>query len=213
MIAIDEAKGVSVAERMLTYIYAKIDYKIDIVRMPAKRAERESRQGNLDGELLRVKDFAKHKPLLLRVPTPVSSIDIQAFSHRDSKVLIENINSLSNYTLAYTRGRKYADPFKNIAKQDHALTSIKSLMQFIHLRRADIAIVDRFTALVALKTLKINDVEAVGPILEKRYVYHFLHKKHEKLVGLLNEVLIEMQQSGELEQLKKILEAEYLASL
>ena len=38
LIAIDEEKGSSVAEQMLSIVYAKIGYKIIIERMPAKRA-------------------------------------------------------------------------------------------------------------------------------------------------------------------------------
>jgi len=49
--------------------------------------------------------------------------------------------------------------------------------------------------------------------LQKNEIYHFLHEKHRDLIPKVEQVLSEMQSSGELERLRKQIVENYLAQL
>ena len=72
----------------------------------------------------------------------------------------------------------------------------------------------RFSGLAAVKRLGLKDrIRLLTPPLQKNEIYHFLHEKHRDLIPKVEQVLSEMQSSGELERLRKQIVESYLAKL
>ena len=63
---------------------------------------------------------------------------------------------------------------------------------------------------VALSKLGISGIQSLQPPLVKLSLYHYLHKKHEKLVAQVTKVFREMEEAGKIQQILAETEAELL---
>jgi len=188
------------SKEIVSQIYKRLGYDIIIDIYPAKRALKMSNSGLVDGELFRIKGLQQTYPNLRMVPTPLYELDALAISI-NLAVEVNNWQDLQPYKIGIMSGAEYA---KKGAKgmDTHPANNYKELFNMLERKRVDVIVCIKPACLFELKKLKINNINVLG-VVERMFVYHYLHRKHEKLVPLVDEQIIQMHKEGIIEKIVK----------
>ena len=68
-----------IGEFILTEAYKYLGIDLTFTTLPAQRALKLSESGEIDGETQRITVIEKSFPTLIRVPTPISYVDLSVF--------------------------------------------------------------------------------------------------------------------------------------
>jgi len=189
-------------DEILKAAYSKIGIPIEMVIMPGKRALKESSEGRADGEVHRIFKIGEVYPTLIRVPTPINYIEPSVFSKKyDFKVT--GCSGLKDYSIGIVRGVKHAELCTEGMSNVQVLFDSTKMMELLDVERIDIAITARINGLWLTKKMNMKSVHPLSPPLSRMSVYHYLHKKHKKLVPEIDKIFAEMKENGELETLRE----------
>jgi polar amino acid transport system substrate-binding protein len=79
--------------------------------------------------------------------------------------------------------------------------------------RRDVVIANRFTGLLVIKEMNLNQIEMLIPPVQVDPLYHYLHKKHNALVPQITGILRKMKQEGKFQEIYKKFEVSPLTNL
>lgn len=212
-VRIEGSAGQAIGGKLLYEIYKRAGIKITITPMPAKRALTEASAGRKDGEAVRIWSVGEKYPTLIRVPTPIYSIRTQAFAKKGNMFTLKDSNDLEKYNIVIVRGVQHTTNITRGLKKVQIISKMSLLMQFVQKGRAEIALTNRLSGLSLLKKYAISDVVAVGESLKELLLYHYLYKDHKHLVPKIDSIIKNMVDSGEMSDLRKKYENEYLNNL
>jgi hypothetical protein len=176
--------------------YAELGYDINYISVPLGRSLIEVNSGRLDGFLTRTDTITEEYPNLVKVP----------FSILQSKILLLanpkicgqcNISQLSN--IATIKGFKAFEYYMTKNDIELDLVQVVNFKQIFGMLRAG-----RVEGVV-LPLHDPNSLNLKGKwtqhILDTYSSYHYIHKKHLKLVPLLQEQFEILQKNGEMKRL------------
>jgi len=187
---------------LLKEIYKRANIPLKFIIMPGKRALIESSNGRVDGETHRIYSVAEKYQTLIRVPTPLTYFEPTAFSKK-SKPSVSGWSSLSDYgIIGMVRGMQYAKIGLSGVENIRIVTDSIQLMKMLDTGRIDIAVTTKFNGLYHISELNLPSIIALTPAIERHNVYHYLHKKHIKLIPKINAIIKSLKDSGELELLR-----------
>lgn len=63
--------------------------------------------------------------------------------------------------------------------------TLEQALQYVAKGRVDVAVLPKAETEYVLKQMKVQQVQAVQPALELLPMYHYIHQKHQALVGPL----------------------------
>ncbi len=212
-VRIDKSAGQAVGAKLIYEVYKRAGIEITITPMPAKRALIDASIGRKDGEAVRIWSVGEKYPTLIRVPTPIYSIRTQAFAKKGNMFTLKNSNDLEKYNIVIVRGVLHTTNITRGLKNVQMLSKMSLLMQFVQKGRAEIALTNRLSGLALLKEYAISDVVTVGEPLKELMLYHYLYKDHKHLVPKIDSIIKNMVDSGEMSDLRKKYENEYLNNL
>ncbi len=212
-VRIDESSDQTVGEKLLYEIYKRAGIKITITPMPAKRALIEASDGRKDGETVRIWSVGEKYPTLIRVPTPIYGIRTHGFAKKGNSFALRNSKDLEKHNIVIVRGVQHTTNITRGLKNLQILSKMSLLMQFVQKGRAEIALTGRLNGLSLLKEYAISDVVTVGEPLKELMLYHYLYKDHKHLVPKIDSIIKNMVDSGEMSDLRKKYENEYLNNL
>ena len=195
-----------ISVKVLSEAYRKLGYHLEIMYLPNVRALETSNAGFVDGEVSRIKGINIRFINLIPVSVAINYLEGFAFSKR-TDLNINNWESLRPYDLISVRVVKFVE--QNLTKRslDYAdVTFFTSAVNMLQFDRSDIAILPKLSGLQAIREAKASEVIPVGKALIKAQLYHYLHVKHEKLLPKVNSVLLEMHNSGRIQEIR----AEYI---
>lgn len=181
--------------------FRRIGIKLNIIHLPAERALRYSNSGKIDGELLRIKGIDKIYPNLIRIPEKIIDWEFIAFSNQKIS-LTNDWQSLSKYSITFLNGWKIYEI--NVPKSA-AITKVNSPKQLFSLllkNRAELALYDLWSGLYYIKQHKLKYVHPLLPPLAEKEMFIYLHRKHIKLIPLLENALIQIKKDGTYQKLK-----------
>jgi hypothetical protein len=175
---------------MFSTVYAKLGYRIEVVRLPERRSMYEAgHRMEVDGELARVKEAEALLPEHIRIPVPVVNIAASAFV-KELSIEVNGWQSLAPYKLGILRGI--------IAVETHLVgfntieaSSPTQLLDLVDRGRIQIAIMPRPMGELVLKKQSYN-IRIVEPAIDTFSVYHYVNKRHSALVPQLTEILSEL---------------------
>lgn len=202
-----------VGGEILKVVYSRLNIPVELVDLPAKRALLESSTGRLDGEVQRNIMVQTQYPTLVMVRPALNYIEPSVFSKKE-RFEVKGWDSIKAFDIGIVRGVGTSENGTQGMKSVQAVNTLDQLMLMLAEDRVDVAVSDSFSGLAVLKRLGLKDrVRLLTPPLQKNEIYHFLHEKHRDLVPKVEQVLSEMQSSGELERLRKQIIEKYLAQL
>lgn len=196
-------KGLSdqyLGEYILNEAYDKLGIDLTFQVLPAKRALMHSRGGFIDGEIQRISIIEESSPTLIRVPTPISYVDLCVFLRK--KIPFRSLKEMGDYKFVYVRGVKIYETLLKYFKSSHAVMTDEVMWRLIIMKRMDIAVAGRVSTLYKFKTLGIEGIYPLDPPLQTLPLYHYLHEKHRDLVPKIDNVLQKLTQSGEIKRLR-----------
>ncbi len=186
------------AVAVLKAAYGKLDIDIDVEFTSGDRALLMSSTGAVDGEVLRIKSVGDAYPTLLRVDVPVTHLDSGAFvvrqrardwTYEDLPVL--RIGRLGGVVELKKRTQDYSGVWEGHSNQE--------LFEMLLADRLDVVVTAIQDGQRTLDELGFTGIEVMEKSIESVNLYHYLHKKNERLVPGITVVLEEMLESGELE--------------
>jgi len=184
---------------VLTAAYGKLGIDIEFKLYPAGRALRVSNSGEEDGEAYRTIDFNHGESNLIRVEVIIAKIEWWIYA-KHLKLKLEGVSSLKPYRVSSRRGILVADKMlKNVTKKQLVNTFYQTLAT-LNAERVDLALIPKWTALSILKKDPM-DIYPLKPAIKIDKLYHFLHKKHHKLVPKITSILKVMEQKGEINRI------------
>jgi len=200
-----------VASEILTELYARLGYDIEIRPMAAGRAAIESTSGQVDGDVGRIRSFNADAPDLIRVPTPFYRGYTAAFVRMDSGIDAIGKEDLPKYRVARIRGVVNTNLLTEGVERVTDFGDLETMFRFLELGRADVAVTNTIGGGITLSNLGMTDIGPLEPPLETRDFYHFIHRRHEALVPTLDALIREMTASGELGRLTREIERKAIA--
>lgn len=195
---------------LLPEIYNKLGIEISIKTLPARRAENSVHSGAMDGEIMRIWEYGIQNPELIRVEPPYYQLRTVAFSRPG--IIISHKSDLEKYRLVKVRGVKHTDLITEGMDNVHTVNNTALMMTFVLNGRADVALTSwadgvRTLAIMGEKSFSASQPLAFHPL------YHYLNPKYEVLAQELQDVIVEMNGSGELQERSKFAEGEVLGKL
>nr|WP_321514255.1 transporter substrate-binding domain-containing protein [uncultured Pseudodesulfovibrio sp.] len=204
---LSEGMGV-LFERILTEAYAQLGYDVTIKGFPAERALAMSNEGLVDGEAGRVSVIEGSYTNLIRVPTPLYTNRIVAFSRQAHFNTKNGWDSIKGYNVGAVLGYKFiekmTDDMDTVYFRNYSI-----LFKALANNRLDVAVSEYLEALPALKQLRSAQIKAHYPLLSHNPMYHYLHKSKAWLIPAIDATLREMEKSGRMDEILNELEAEY----
>ncbi len=178
--------------------YADIGYKTEIIKMPAKRALYEAMHNpEIDAELMRVLGVESVLTDYIRIPIPLITMYINAYSYSD----IENKltwDSLSKYRPVTVRGLIVIErKFQELNVDYDTVNTVEQAMEMIQLKRADIAVLPKALADDIINTKKNVEQPKTNDVLQTMPIFHSLHSRHIAIAPALEESIknnFELQQ-------------------
>lgn len=175
--------------QLLRAAYRRLNIEIEIVQSPGRRSLAEANAGTFDGELLRAPAIEASFHNLLRVPTPVATIDIVALVGKDAP-RIESRADLATLRVGYERGVMLIekDP---VSAGFHAGDDLDSLLTLLAGGKLDVVLDVPTDFEAAKRRLGLSQLQATDFVFASASMYHYLHKRHQDLVGKLNKAIQE----------------------
>jgi len=201
-----ESRGMSrLFERILEEAYARIGYVATFVEVPAERALVMSNQGKVDGEAGRVPVIEPGCPNLIRVPTPIYTNRVVAFTRADGVPYVASWDALIHYRVGTALGYKFVG--KMTSNMNRTMVSdYGKLFNMLTRGRVDVVVAEYFDVLPALRTLDLKTVRLLQPPLAFNPMYHYLHKRHADLVPRIDRALRDMRREGRMLEIQREME-------
>ncbi|MCP4352592.1 MAG: transporter substrate-binding domain-containing protein [Desulfobacterales bacterium] len=191
----------NISEEILKEAYQKIGIRISTTTFPAERAIRMSNSGRRDGEVNRVKGLDERYPSLVMVPVEINILEGVVFTTNVS-FPVTGWESLRPYNIGIRIGTKFAETGTAGMDVDKVPKNIQ-LFKKLSAGRNDIVVTSRLEGLWEIKKLGLKNIRILEPPLMKLSLYHYLHKKHIKLVPEIEKILKKMKQEGRILTIRK----------
>lgn len=190
---------------LLEEIYKRAGHEVEFVELPSPRALLYSSKGIVDGEANRIYAIGERFPTLKRVPTPFTVSTASAFIiNQKVDITKGDWESLRGYRIGYQRGAAYAETALKDYPSVSILNTTLQLLQMLQLDRLDIAVTMEIDGTANAIKHNLERVIELNPVtLHTQKVYHYLHESKAYVIPELNKVIIEMTESGELDQLRE----------
>lgn len=182
------------AGRIVREAYRRIAIGVEIVNLPGKRALSTANKGRVDGEVFRIKGIDKEYKNLLMVPVHVTQTETMVFT-RNVKFPVKGWESLRPYSIGFVLGFLMAE--KNTRGMEVFRSSTQAhVFKMLNFERTQVVIDSRMGGLAMIKQAGLTGIKPLEPPLNSVKVYHYLHKKHKKLLPEITIVLKEMHEQG-----------------
>ena len=186
--------------QILIEAYGRIGYDVEALKVPAERGLIMADQGQCDGMDARAPVVEEVCVNLIRVPTPLYTNLLVAFSKKTDIDTAEGWDALAPYRLGSVLGYKFVE--KQTSVYDRVLVSCyDQLFALLENDRLDVAVVAYLDALPSLRDFDLGDIRLLSPPLGRTPMYHYLHKQHADLVPVIDGVLRQMREEGRMDAL------------
>ncbi|TXH95957.1 MAG: transporter substrate-binding domain-containing protein [Rheinheimera sp.] len=167
--------------------YQNIGLQMQLETMPLERLRLEAARGLLlDGNLAAAASLQQVIPQLIRIPVQLYQLELTAFV-RDPQLKPAQWADLQPLRVTYTAGMLSVEARlkQHQVKALTAALSLEQALQYVAKGRADVAVLPKAEAEYVLRQLPGQQLRAVLPALELLPMYHYIHQKHQALVGPL----------------------------
>lgn len=173
-------------EETLARAYRQLGYQIRVEHLPAGRSLAMANDGRYDGELFRIADIAQDYPNLVKVPVPLATIQLHAFTRQ--QIALPNDWTLQrNLRIGYVRGFRLASQVQTHGQVVQVTTAAQAVQMLLQ-DRIDVLLEDEATVRSVLGP-SMSEVNMSPEVLVQAELFHFLHAKHRAVATQLAKVL------------------------
>jgi polar amino acid transport system substrate-binding protein len=186
--------------QVLKEAYERIGVKIEGRRMPAARSLEMAENGEVDGEVNRIKAIEEQYPHLMRIVVPVNLLEGVVLTC-DTTLEHVTLEAIGKLHVGIKIGNRYAEMLTEGMPGVTRLPHEKKLMDLLLEGRLDALLVDRAWAEAekakpGMECLRVNE-----PPLIVVPLYHYLNRRHADLAPLITGELRAMRESGEIDRI------------
>ncbi len=175
------------ASQIIQKIYSNIGISVSFMVLPAKRSLEMSSSGKTDGEVIRILKVEHLYPSLLRIPTPVMTL--QGYIFRVGAEPLDNVDQLTaDMRIGIQRGIVWAE---NIIKGHNTIVrtnTMEDLVDKLVNGSIDVALFGNIGFEEKFKKVSDKLLVKGQPIFEE-HLYHYVHQRHEKLIEAVDQEL------------------------
>mgnify|MGYP000232164641 CR=1 FL=1 len=198
-----------VGQKVIIEAYKRIGVNVDLLELPAERAIHDVDRGMLDGVLNRIQGIESKYHNLVMIPIPINSLSFGVFT-KNLTFPITGWKSLLPYTVAIRRGIKAVETRIPLELKYHSVTNAEQVFLMIDRERTNLGIYPIHEGLLIIKSLGLKSIKLLEPPLYSVDLYHYLHKKHSRLIPKITAALKEMEKQGEIKKIKEQVDLELL---
>lgn len=207
--AIENSPPVKNVTVILKQAYQKLGINISIKEYPGLRGLSYANSGETDGEAFRIFDIDKEYINLIRIPVSIRQDTMHLFVKKGKEFVLKDWSSIpKSYTIEYQRGLR----FPKYASKEYQIkvienNNVQSMFLKLDSGRCDAVVAGGLEGLKYIQYLGLKNIVMLEPPIYTTFLYHYLNKKHIKLVPQITEILKEMENSGEIERIRKELDS------
>lgn len=174
--------------------FRRAGVRLRLVKLPAERALINANAGIEDGDMSRIIGLEAHYPNLVRVPEKLIDWEFAAFG-RDA-ALPAHWETLRTHPVGHIRGWKIYE--QQLTGAPHVVTAEDPAQLFrqLQLKRIEVALYARWQGLSRIQRQGVTDVHLLEPLLARREMFIYLHKRHAALVPKLAAALRAIKAEG-----------------
>lgn len=183
----------------------RLDIEMNIYQMPEARSLKMSSQGGTDGDVARIGGLESKYSDLYQVAVSCFSHDVYLYVKAGKEFKVNGWGSIpKGYLIGYQKGVQFIE----IAAQEYnlalyPLANAKQVLGLMKKGRIDLLVgTEQFLTLTD-STSRTTGIIMLVPAIEHHSFYSYLHKKHQYILPKLNNILISMQASGEVELIQQ----------
>ena len=200
---IEETPDIEISRLVLAEAYGRLGIDITIQELPGLRALIYANEGLTDGELFRAKGIEDEYTNLVRIQVPINTVDVVVVT-KSFFFKVNGWQSLKQYSIGIQSGITFIE---SIISNIEGLKVIRvknssQLLGMLENERIDIVVAPRISALLSLSDLKSKTITILEPPLQIMPLFHYLNKKHQSLVPVLEDVLQKMEDEGEIQRIR-----------
>lgn len=196
---------------VLPQIYQNIGIDITVTPLPGKRAQFEANLGKKDGEIMRIWTYGDENSQSIRVPTPYYYLETMAFILKDSQIDIRQKEDLKKYRLGKVRGVKHTNNITKGLTDVYEMNSTENMFRMLNMGKVDVVLTNTLDGNLVLKRLGYENIVSIGRPLAVFPLYHYIFEKHKALVPLIDEEILRLKNSGELERMIALAEQKVIS--
>lgn len=189
-----------IASAVLLKAYKKIGIEPEFIYLSLQKSLDMSNAGKTDGEIARIKKITEQYPNLVRVPVVINFVEGIAYS-KNSSLKITSWDDLRPYSIAIAKGAKFIETGTE-GMNRVMVEGFVEAFELLEQDKVDIVVAPKTSGLYIVRKKRFHDISAVGSVLQKLDLYHFVHKKNADIVPKLTPVLESMKESGEISYIR-----------
>lgn len=191
------------AKEVIRTAYKMIDYSVEFIDLPARRALEWANYGKTDGDLARIDGTEKKFTNLIKISTPVTVFKGVAFT-RNIKKDILSWEDLKGLSIGIIGGIRYSEigtqGLNPVLAED-----MSHLFKLLSKDRIDIAVAVLDAGRIEIyRNFKDSGIQVIGKPLYSAQLFHYVHKKRKDLVPQLEQALQKMKENGKIESIRQI---------
>jgi len=184
--------------KVLIKAYKMNGIEVNVKTYPAARALLVSNDGkDTDGELFRISGMNKTYSNLIEIPITLSKLDMFVFTKKHF-FKIKNWDSLKPYHIGILRGCTFSEK-NTVGMKRTVIKSIDQLFLMLDSGKVDV-VVRGLSGKKILSKLSLKNITMLKNPIDSNNLFHYLHKKHKKIIPKITKTLKKMQKEGEIKK-------------
>lgn len=192
----DNSEVAQMAQAVLRQAYAKAGIEFNPTTLPLRRSLQMADRGDTDGEMMRSAGTLKELPHLIRIDVPVARLVLNAY-RRGECPRSTSVAELSQQRIAYFRGTRSIErllPASALMPADDTWDALRRLQAGM----ADGVLGAELETDALLLSHGLRGICKIAEPVADAPLYHALHERHAAAAAKLEQVLRDMQASGEI---------------
>lgn len=179
-------------------VYGKANIPARFVPLPHNRSLLSANEGSVDGDVGRVPSVEEKYPNLMRVKVKLMDLNGVAYTIRDD-IHEYSDEILSRYSVGYVLGVRWTEK-KMKGKGGSAARDYPALIEMLLQGRVDIILATEASADSVINEMggRAERIRKIEPYVLSAPIYHYVHKKNEKLIPMLEKAITELREAGKL---------------
>ena len=175
------------AADILVEAYGTLGIEVRFGRFSDDRGLKKSRSGQLSGELARFTGLERQYLTLIRIPVSHAAIQQTMFA-REPGMEIGTWRDLRSYSIVFHRDFEVAQRMTRGMNQVMSASDTE-VFKMLSEGSRELAIAGWATGMKTIKRLRLDNVDALSPPLQVDLLFHYLHKKHHRLVSKITFIM------------------------
>lgn len=194
---------------VLDAAYKKLGVQVEYVPYPLRRAALMMSKGELDGEVMRIRDYELTAKSLIRIKVPVNFLNIMIFSAPPCPQ-IRAWDDLKTLKTGYQRGVLLFER-KLIKSQSKDYTTYDDIFNGILRKEVNVGVGFSIEGDLAFKKEPPNMLCKASTEIPAEPLYHYLDGRHRGIAKRLENVLQEMEKRGQIRSILDKKRQDFLA--